>query len=390
MIKSVPNINILYLTSSSGLYGGSRCLLNLLQNLDSKFNPIVLLPAKDSLEEKLKDLGVEYYRINMPVIEKTCNLFKIILFFPLVVLSVLKTSLIIKNKNIKVLHTNTSLIITGAIAARLTGIKSIWHIREIITQGAIRQVLAWLIYFLSDKVIVMSDAIKISFFKERKASDKIITIYEGINEAGLAALADKNKIRKEYGFDPEMCIVGMVGRITPWKGQDDFIRAASLVLKQIPGIRFFVVGGICPQGFRQILFKNKLIRIAEKLKISDKIIFTGFREDVSDFLAAFDIFVLPSKKPEPFGRVILEAMAMAKPVVATNIGGPLEIIANNRLGVLIPPRSPENIAQAVIELVKDGKKRNEVGNAGREYVRESFKMEAFRQRIGKLYDDILN
>lgn len=389
MVNPLPRVNILYLTSSSGLYGGNRCLLNLLQSLDFRFKPIVLLPDSDPLEDKLKELGIKYYRINMPVIEKSYNPLKNILFLPLVVLSVLEICRIIKKENIKILHTNTSLIITGAIAARLMGIKNVWHIREIITQGIVRKVLAWIIYCFSDKIIVMSEAVKKSFFRKRETSKKIIMIYEGIASDQLDAQRQAEKIRREYNLDRKLFIVGSVGRITPWKGQDDFITAANIVLKERQDVRFFVVGGICPKGIRQVLFKNRLIRMVKKFKIDDKIIFTGFRENVSGFMGVFDVFVLPSKKPEPFGMVILEAMNMAKPVIATNIGGPPEIIKDTQ-GILVSPRAPEEIAQAIIALLKDDKKRIVLGNAAKEYVKGAFNIGAFRQQIGNLYEGILN
>ncbi len=325
----------------------------------------------------------------MPVIEKSYNPLKIILFFPLAVLSVLEISIIIKKERIRILHTNISLIITGAIAARLMGIKNVWHIREIITQGIIRKVLAWFIYCFSDKIIVTSEAVKTSFFRKRKTSKKIIRIYEGIADDQSDVQREAEKIRREYNLDQKLYIVGSIGRITPWKGQDDFIAAASIVLKERQDVRFFVVGGIYPKGIRQVLFRNKLIRMAKKLKIDNKIIFTGFRENVSGFMGVFDIFVLPSKKPEPFGTVILEAMAMAKPVIATNIGGSPEMIKKNQ-GILVSPRAPEKIAQAIIELLKDDKKRIIFGNAAKEEVKKSFNIGAFRQQISRLYEDVLN
>lgn len=389
MLKTGTKINILFITSSSELYGENRCLLNLLRGLDYRFKPIVLLPDKGLFEDKLKELGIESYRIVIPIIRRSYNPFKIISFFLLIAPSIIQMSLIIKNKNIKILHTNTSLTITGGIAAKLMGIKNVWHVREIISQEIIRKILSYFIYHLSDKIVVMSNEVKSLFFKERKGSQKIIVLYEGIDPENFSSNSNSKKIREEFGISPDEFVIGMVGRITPWKGQDDFIKAAALALKEGSNMWFFVVGDIYPKGVRQIVFKKKLKRMVKEMGISDKIIFTTFREDIPNFMVAFDIFVLPSNKPEPFGIVILEAMAMAKPVIATNIGGPLEIITHQRTGIFVPPRAPERIAQAIIELAKDDAKRYRLGDAAKEYVRKIFNIEIFQQRVREIYEGIL-
>ena len=164
------------------------------------------------------------------------------------------------------------------------------------------------------------------------------------------------------GNDKEDLVVGMIGRLESIKGFEYFIDSAAIISREIPQARFLIVG----EGS----LHDKLAVRARDLNIGDKVFFTGWREDIPEILSILDLLALASLN-EAVGRVILEAGAVGKPSVATEVGGVPEIIKNNTTGILVPPRDPDAMAQAVISLLKDEAKRSEMGRAAKEWVRDN-------------------
>jgi glycosyltransferase involved in cell wall biosynthesis len=155
--------------------------------------------------------------------------------------------------------------------------------------------------------------------------------------------------RKKFGLPLTKLIIGMLGRLDPQKGQEEFIRAVPSLLKHHTDLHFVLVGEET-QG--QEGFKERLLNLSRKLGISNSVQLLPFTEAVAEFMSAIDIFVLPSYC-ETFGLVILEAMAMGKAIVATDAGGVPEIITNNSTGLLIPPRDVNSLSEALAKLIKD-------------------------------------
>jgi len=135
--------------------------------------------------------------------------------------------------------------------------------------------------------------------------------------------------------------------------------------------------------------RKELQEYAVKLGIADSVIFCGYREDIPKIIAATDVLVLASLG-ESFGRVVIEAMAMGKPVVATNVGGVPEIILSDHTGILVELANPDSIAQAVVRLLKDEKLSKKIGQAGLRRVQEKFTIEKHVQEIQRVYDSVLS
>jgi glycosyltransferase involved in cell wall biosynthesis len=156
-------------------------------------------------------------------------------------------------------------------------------------------------------------------------------------------------IRHSLGWDHNQ-IVGIVGRLEPWKGQEVFLRAAACLAEAHPQARFAVVGGaiLGSEGS----YPDDLRRLAVSLGLSDRVHFTGHQADVYPWYDALDV-VVHASFDEPFGLVLVEAMALGKPLVATAAGGPLEIVEDGVSGLLIPPGDPERLAQAVDPVLRD-------------------------------------
>jgi glycosyltransferase involved in cell wall biosynthesis len=163
------------------------------------------------------------------------------------------------------------------------------------------------------------------------------------------------------------------------------IRAAPGVLAEFPAARFLVVGGVhaAPPGYME-----SLLQLAAQLGVERRVTFTGFRDDVAEFLAAFDMLVLTSQR-ESFGKVLIEAMASGKPVINAAQGGPAEIIQHGVTGLLIPPCSPESVAGAILELARDPQRAQAMGRAGRAWVKGRFSVDKYAADIQDVFAEVL-
>jgi glycosyltransferase involved in cell wall biosynthesis len=193
--------------------------------------------------------------------------------------------------------------------------------------------------------------------------------------------------RAELGVREDQTLLGSFGRLQHWKGQDVFVAAAAQVARDRPKSRFVVVGGsvfgLEPEFFE--LLKSD----AARLGIADRITFTGFRSDVHRLMAACDIVCHTSRVPEPFGLVIVEAMAQGRPVVATEGGGPSEIVGSDDEGVLVPPDDPEKLAAAMMNLIDAPERRRRLGERGRAVVLSKFTIETMATTLIGHLDELM-
>jgi glycosyltransferase involved in cell wall biosynthesis len=179
---------------------------------------------------------------------------------------------------------------------------------------------------------------------------------------------------------------GIFGTLLPWKGHRIFLEAARRVMEEVPNARAFVIGEAPERGQA---YRDELRRLVNDLGIADRVVFTGFREDVPELMQLLRVIVHASVTPEPFGRVIAEAMAMGKPVVATDAGGPREIIQDGSDGYLVPPEEPEAMARAIIRLLTDSAHAEQVGRRARRTVEARFSAGGHARLVEQIYADVL-
>jgi L-malate glycosyltransferase len=203
---------------------------------------------------------------------------------------------------------------------------------------------------------------------------------------------DRHVARTNLGLRGDAPALALVGQITPWKGQEEAILALAIVRRAHPSAVLLLVGE--PKFVaRATRYDNRaylrgLHETVAELGLGDAVRFLGEREDVPAILRACDVALLPSWD-EPFGRVVVEAMAMGTPVVATSVGGPAEIIRDGVDGVLVPPRRPEALASAVVELLNDQTRRQEVGIAARTAAIGRFGRDRHAAGVSALYRALL-
>ena len=184
------------------------------------------------------------------------------------------------------------------------------------------------------------------------------------------------EIRRELGLSARSIVIGALGKLRPEKDLETFLLAARSILDAIPLAEFLVIGD-GPAA-------NKLKWLADDLHLSKSVHFLGERSDVPDLVAALDILVL-SSYTESFPNAILEAMAMGKPVVATNVGGIPELVEEGQTGFLVPPRDPKAVADRVLSLCRDSARRLQMGRAARARVESTFTVHAVTARLEGIY-----
>jgi glycosyltransferase involved in cell wall biosynthesis len=159
---------------------------------------------------------------------------------------------------------------------------------------------------------------------------------------------DRLRVRREFNIHDNAPLAVVIGRLERGKGQHVFLRAAAHVLQHLPETRFMIVGGAANHANRH--FEAELKQQARDLVIADRVIFTGERHDIADILAAADVVVVPSTAPESFGLVVVESMAAGRAVIATNHGGPAEIIRHGEDGLLVRPDDDAALGRAMLRV----------------------------------------
>jgi glycosyltransferase involved in cell wall biosynthesis len=232
-----------------------------------------------------------------------------------------------------------------------------------------------------DRFLVVSNALKQSLTLGRGiSSERVVRIYNGIEVNEYQPNLKVNNLRNEWGIAHADPLVGAIGRLVWQKGLEHLIQAAAEILAAVPEAWFLVVG----KG----PLRPNLETLARELNISDRIIFTGFRSDIRELLSAIDILVVPSLL-EGFPMITLEAMAMAKPIVATQLPGIKEQISDGVEGILVPPNNSKALGVAVLSILQDKKLASTLGGAARSRVESCFSVEKMVGETEKVYLSVL-
>jgi len=208
----------------------------------------------------------------------------------------------------------------------------------------------------------------------------IHTIYNGID----LNMFDPNKVnetfRKRLGFESNTSVIGIVGRLAPVKDHATFIKAAALVLRDAPNAKFVIVGNGS--------MKSELERLAASMGIAASISFIEGQSTVADVFAAFDIAVVTSRY-EGCCNVILEAMAMNKPVIASRVGGNPELVRPDENGKLFDVGDATQLSKAILELLQNSKQAQQMGKRGRQRIEADFTLERMVSETEKLYERLV-
>lgn len=425
---------VLFLDHTAAMGGGEIALFNLVRHLDrTRYEPVVCLFSNGPLAVKLREAAVELHVLPLDAAllntrKDSVGLGSIRRIGALGGLAsfALRLARLIRSLRVDVVHANSlKADILGGIAARLAGTKLIWHVRDRIDEDYLPKpavvVFRWLCRAIPHAVIANSAA-TLATLRLRNSNRRKV-VYSGVDlsnqpaaDVGAAELARSElaRLRRSGGTPCERhpvvhdgialddfirtapsppvgttreLIVGLVGRITRWKGQHVFIRAAAIVHRRFPAVRFRIVGAAL---FDEQEYDREIRELTRALGLTDVVDFAGFRNDVAWAIAELDILVHASVTAEPFGQVIIEGMASGKPVIATAGGGALEIVDDGVTGRLVPMGDHEAMAAAICRLLEDPSNAAAMGRAGLRRVREQFSIGRTCRNVEALYSTLLS
>ncbi|MCA1839842.1 MAG: glycosyltransferase [Actinobacteria bacterium] len=290
-----------------------------------------------------------------------------------------------------IIHTNSMKAhLLAAASARTRGIPLIWHVRDILRPGWLRRTFAFAAWRIPTKIACLSKAVT-EQFSGSHALEKCVVVYNGI-DLGRAEVSseDRQTWRKRLGApSDQQVLVGIVGQIAAWKGQDTFIEAAAIVaqdpnIKNID-VRFTVVGE-CLFPENEAAYEGSIHARVTELGLESRWVWAGWSDSPESVMAALDVVVHASKLPEPFGRVIVEGMAAGTSVIASAEGAGPEIVLEGE-GSVVVPGDPIVLAAEIAVYVKDPYKRTAVSEAARKGA-ERFSIEATAQAVLDIYAEV--
>lgn len=334
--------------------GGERSLLNLWQNLDrDRFKPYLICPGAGRFSREAERLNIPVTFFAVPKL-KFSNLSAVGKS-----LSFLKRY--VRENDIDIIHSYTprNNILSVAVG-KITGAHIVWHERNLI-YGKEKD-LGRRFFFLPERIICNSVAVAERFRSANGIPDKVRVILNGVDLDRFHPRIEGEQIKREFNIKKNRKVVGMVANLGQRKNPKYFINAIAKIIQQFPDVIFMLVGEEYSRESGE--YKEELEKMLEGLGLKEQVIFTGFRDDIPQVLASFDVFVLTTIL-EACSRAILEAMAMAKPIVALDSGGNPELIENGVTGILTEPEDINNFAKAIEDLLTDDKKRIEMGRKAR-------------------------
>ncbi|GAK55313.1 glycosyl transferase group 1 [Candidatus Vecturithrix granuli] len=360
---------ILYLNHAAYIGGAEVALLNLLAYLNqSRFQPVVLAP-EGQLAEKLKEIEVRWIPI-----PRLAGLNRYTLPGFLRVLPSLRSVLFEEKPDLVHANTNFSSEYAGVLS-RLLSVPTIGHIRDIEPLGRMGR---WTIR-QNTRLIVISEAVKQYLIREHVPEHQIVRVYDGVD-------LHQYQPRQSPFNEKSEVIIGIVGQIGERKGHKYLLEALSALVPSYPQIQLWIVGKEPEQN--QEHYTEQLERYIKEAHLEPYVTWWGFRTDIPDILSQLDILALPSLQ-EPFGKIVIEAMAMEKPVVATTVGGVPEIVVDGKTGLLVPPQDARALRQALERLLLNRETRIAMGIAGRKRVEHLFSLDQNMQHTQQIYAEIL-
>jgi glycosyltransferase involved in cell wall biosynthesis len=361
-ISDQRKLRVVFIDHVARLSGGEIALLRVLPTLKEYVDVHVLLGEDGPLVDRLRQAGIATEVMNLSprvrdvrkdaVRPGRLDMIALMALFPYV----LRLSRRLRALDADIVHTNSlKAALYGGLAARLAGMPAVWHIRDRIAPDYIPPAAVTLVRLASRVVpsaVVAVSQTTLSALQggARETSDGWFVVPDAIDPP-----------RRPAVVRPSSRVIGMVGRLAPWKGQNVFLDAFAEAFRDSSVLGRMIGAAL----FGENAYAESLLHQVERLGISGQIEFRGFRDDVWAELDELDVLVHCSVTPEPFGQVVLEGMAAGLPVIASRSGGPLEMITDGVEGLLVTPGAADELAAALVRLEQDDALRSRLGDAAR-------------------------
>jgi len=215
--------------------------------------------------------------------------------------------------------------------------------------------------------------------------DKITVIYDGLELNGLDPTIDGTAFRQQQQLNDDGFAVGLVGLLIPWKGQEIFLDAAKTLKDKIPNLKMLIIGGTPDDCLPyEKMLKQRVVQEG----LESTVIFTGHVTDMPHVYSGLDVVVSASTSPEPLGTVVIESMAMGRPLIGPNHGGAAEMMAHKETGLLFEPNDATSLAENIEQFFTERKLRHSCSQAAREHALMTFQVARHVDAISQVYEDI--
>ncbi|HFU7057823.1 TPA: glycosyltransferase family 4 protein [Bacillus cereus] len=369
-------IKIAFVDHARAMGGAEYSLYYLLKELDyNMVQPYLLTPPNSELQKMVENLpSVRVVNMELDSIKNFKGFIK----------DIRDIRRFCKQEHIDIVHTNSYRgAIYGLIGGKLARKKTVWHVRDIHESILFKSILPR----LSDKIITISNAVSNQFSKDT-IHKKVNLIYNGVDLKLYNVQDIKGDLKSELSISKDTFLIGMVGRIDRWKGFHYLIKSASIIKNSPRKFKIVIVGD-------EILTKEKgyldeLKRLVIELDLEDKVDFLGARKDIPNVMKSLDLFISYSNN-EPFGRVIIEALAMKTPVIVANSGGAPEIILDSNCGDIVESNNEEHLAKSMIQFMELSQQSLDLlGENGKRRIEEFFSTELVAVKVTELYKKLYN
>lgn len=384
----------------SSVGGSHYSLFYLVESLDkSRYEPIVVFHRENRLIPMYRQAGLDSrvfpYRDAvrfaaqasqfgfagrfLQLAQNLVNIWRMVIF------PGIRCALYLRANHIDLVHLNNTIIrnhhwMLGAVLAR---VKCISHER------GINEHISWFSRFFAKRlsaIICISGCVKENLLKQGIAANQLVVVHNGLDPDRVRAKVDSAEIYQRHGIEPGSPIIGIIGNIKEWKGQDVVVRATARLRERWPNIRCLLVGDTEVDRF----YEERLRSLVVEKNLQGNVIFTGYQPNVADYLNVMNVVIHASVLPEPFGRVLLEAMAMKKPVIGARGGAVPEIIVDEDTGLMFTPGDDAELAQEVAGLLEDSARAKQMGESGYKRAGQDFGINKNVQKTQLLYERLFS
>ncbi len=386
--------NILFLHQSAELYGSDKTILMLICSLDkTKYNPIIVLPFEGPLTDELRKNDITF--IIAPVLKLYRKMFTPagLIKFAKEYQNGMKTLTDLHYKyNFSLVYSHTLAVLIGLLFARKFDIKHLWHVQEILAKPKfINKAFKKLLSSDANSKATYVSKETMNFWIEgnEKLAAKSDLIWNGLDVSkyeDVSAETIENIRNKFFNVSKEQTVIGLVGRINSWKGQQLLLEAFNKIAVEYPDSKLVYLGSAPPN---QEFFEKDLVARVIEFKLEARVVILPFQKNINDFWASIDIAAVPSTEPEPFGMVAIEAMLNSKPVIAADHGGLTEIVVHGETGFLFKNNNADSLAEYLEKVIVDKNLQQRLGKAGKERVFSTFTMKKNTENFERIFEELI-
>ncbi len=384
-------MKVLFVCHSGIVSGAERALLDLLEALPATVRATVACPSGE-LEQMLAERGVDVVALPEAAASLRLDTRQLFRAGARIFRSARVLRRIVQAQRPDVIHANS---LRAGLVILVAGVRryapTVVHVHDVLPPSRVSDMIRHLLCARSDAVVGVSRYASDRFIAGSEPT-RVYTLYNPLDTIQFCLGGEGREEARELANLPTSGpLLGMVAQITPWKGHDVAIRAMARIREDHPDAQLLIVGAPKFVGpsvrFDNRAYLRELENLVKELGLDDHVRFLGERQDVPRIMRALDLLLCPSWE-EPFGRSVIEAMAVGTPVVATEVGGPAEVIRDGEDGVLLPPRDVERWAETIARLVDDPTRRQSYGERGSESVRARFDSHRYAEQVVAMYEEL--